>query len=72
MASVKRKPTGSGAMAMSTSPHGVGSGAAKGSTAHVIMAGMKASAGAMMKSHRSANSGFVSSFMKFLIPSATG
>ena len=63
---------GSGATAMSMRPHGVGSGDANGSTAHVSIAGMNASAGAMRNSHFSTSPGLLSSLKKFLIPSATG
>ena len=57
---------------MSIRPHGeFGSGAANGITAQVISAGMNDSAGASMKSGLFAAPGSVSSFMKFLTPSAS-
>ena len=71
IAKVKRNPTGRSATTMSMRPHGVGSGDAKGITAQVSMAGTKASAGASMNSTLCASAGYVSSFMKFLTPSAS-
>src|SRR5207237_8015923 len=67
-----RNPTGRLATTMSTSPHGVGSGAANGITANVSSAGMNDMAGASMKSTLSAWAGSVSSFTRFLRPSAAG
>ena len=57
---------------MSTTPHGVASGDANGITANVISAGMMASVGPNTKKNSDAVSGFVSSLMKFLMPSAIG
>src|SRR5256886_11461800 len=57
---------------MSTSPHGVGSGAANGITANVKSAGMKDIAGASMNRTLSAWAGRVSSLTRFLSPSAAG
>jgi hypothetical protein len=53
-------------------PFRVGSGEAKGMTANVSIAGMKASAGAITNNGLYAASGYVSSFMKFYSPSAAG
>ena len=73
IASVNRKPTGRSATTMSTRPTpGTGSGEANGITAHVIMAGTKAMAGARMKSALFTPPGIDSSFMKFFTPSAMG
>src|SRR5213079_1455108 len=52
-----RNPTGRLATTMSTSPHGVGSGAANGITANVSSAGTNDIAGASMKSALSAWAG---------------
>ena len=49
-ARMKRNPMGSGASASSIRPHGESHGAPNGITAHVSSAGMKAIAGASMKS----------------------
>lgn len=46
---MKRIPIGTSAMIISTSPHGVGSGAANGITAKVTSAGMIESIGASTK-----------------------
>jgi hypothetical protein len=54
---MKRNPIGRSASTMSMRPHFVGSGAAKGMTAHVMRAGMNDSAGARMKSGMYAASG---------------
>jgi hypothetical protein len=72
IARMYRNPIGRSATTMSIRPHRVGIGAAKGMTAHVISAGMKASAGASTNSDLFAASGYVSSFMMFLSPSAAG
>jgi len=48
-AMMKRMPIGRSATTISTRPHGVGSGAANGTTAKVMSAGKMASAGARMK-----------------------
>ena len=65
-------PIGTSAMIMSTTPHGVGSGAANGITAIVTRAGTIASMGPRMKKNREAVAGDVSSFRMFLMPSAMG
>jgi hypothetical protein len=85
MASTKRKPTGTSATAMETSPACVnrpssgsvkskatGSGAAHGITAPTHSAGMNDMHGARKKRARFAVRGSVSSFRMFLMPSAMG
>lgn len=52
-------------------PHGVGSGAPKGITAHATSAHVNATAGASRKSGLFTSPGIVSSFRKFLTPSAS-
>src|SRR5688500_83914 len=72
MARMKRKPTGRSATTMSTRPQRVGSGAPNGNTAIVVNAGMNVITGARMNNGLYAAFGYVSSFMKFFTPSATG
>ncbi len=67
-----RNPIGRSARTMSIRPQGSGSGAANGMTAHTLSAGIKASAGAIRNSGLLTAAGSVSSFMKFLTPSASG
>ena len=57
---------------MSTTPTGVGSGAAIGITANVTSEGKSTKIGASTKNALDAVAGSVSSFKKFLIPSAIG
>jgi len=57
---------------MSILPHRVGSGAPNGMTHQAVSAGMKERIGANTKSGLFTPSGIVSSFMKFLSPSAAG
>ena len=71
IASVKRKPIGNGASAMSIVPHGESHGAPYGITAHVSSAGMNEITGARTNSGVFASPGYVSSFMMFFTPSAT-
>ncbi len=71
-ASTYRIPIGTSAMIMSTTPHGVGSGAATGITAKVTSEGTRTRMGASTKKNRDAVAGSVSSFRMFLIPSAMG
>src|SRR5688500_9708943 len=72
IARMNRKPIGSGASAISMGPQGEFQVAPNGITAHAIRAGMKAIAGASTKIGVYAASGYVSSFMMFLSPSAAG
>src|SRR4051812_18933770 len=72
IASMNRKPTGRSATTISILPQRVGSGDANGITHHVVSAGMNDRIGARMKIGLYAASGYVSSFMKFLSPSAAG
>ena len=63
---------GRSAKTMSMRPHGVGHGAPKGITAQVVIAGTNERTGASMNSARFAYGGYVSSFMMFFRPSASG
>ena len=65
-------PMGTSATIMSTTPHGVGIGAAKGITAKVTSAGKTASMGPMRKKSLADFAGSVSSLRMFLRPSAMG
>ena len=67
-----RIPIGTSAMIMSTTPTGVGSGAAIGMTANVTSDGKSTRIGARMKKTRDAVAGSVSSLRMFLMPSAIG
>src|SRR5690349_18400278 len=69
---IYRKPIGSGAIDMSIRPQRENHGAPNGMTAIVISAGIKDNAGARMNSGLYAAPGYVSSFMMFLRPSASG
>src|ERR1051325_5154438 len=71
IARMKRNPIGNGASAVSIVPHCDSHGAPYGMTDHVSSAGMNDITGARMNSGRYAWSGYVSSFMMFLTPSAT-
>tara|TARA_B100001123_G_scaffold49782_1_gene51083 strand:- start:41 stop:220 length:180 start_codon:yes stop_codon:yes gene_type:complete len=59
-------------MIMSTTPTGVGKGAAIGITANVTREGTRTNIGAKTKKALDAVEGSVSSLSKFLIPSAIG
>ena len=72
IASVKMKPTGRSAIASDITPHGVGTGAANGITAQLIIAVENAMAGASENRIVLPAPGESSSFMKFLSPSAAG
>src|SRR5450756_1313792 len=72
IARMNRNPIGRSATTMSILPHRVGHGAPKGMTHHAVSAGMNESIGARTKSGLFTPSGIVSSFMKFLRPSANG
>ena len=65
-------PIGMSAISMSTTPQGVGSGAATGITAKVTSAGTVARIGPRMKYSFAELAGSVSSLRKFLTPSASG
>src|SRR5450759_1010891 len=72
IARMNRKPMGRSATTMSILPQRVGIGAPKGMTHHAVNAGMNESIGARTKSGLFTPAGIVSSFMKFLSPSAAG
>src|SRR6266480_3144741 len=72
IARMNRNPTGRSATTRSILPHRVGTGAPNGMTHHVVSAGRKDSIGASTKSGLFTPAGIVSSFMKFLRPSAAG
>ena len=72
IASMNRNPTGRSATTRSILPQRVGTGAPKGITHHAVSAGMNERIGARMNSGLFTPAGIVSSFMKFLSPSAAG
>src|SRR6266566_949420 len=72
IARMKRKPTGKSATTRSILPQRVGTGAPNGMTHHVVSAGMNESTGASTNNGLFTPAGIVSSFMKFLRPSAAG